>query len=141
MPIYEFYCRTCNTIFSFFTKKIGSKELPACPGCGGELQRRVSMFSFSDPARGKKDVEKMPLSQARLQEGMKKLDREVERLSDDPQQRDRMLKRFTEISGVRFDEMYTKNPPGAAREAEAAGGSADEPDPNEPRRDEHLYEF
>ncbi|MGD2029649.1 MAG: zinc ribbon domain-containing protein, partial [Desulfobacterales bacterium] len=33
MPIYEFYCRDCNTIFNFFSKTINTTKKPKCPKC------------------------------------------------------------------------------------------------------------
>ncbi len=143
MPIYEYYCQPCNTIFSFFTRKIGTKESPACPRCQGELQRRVSMFSFKDTSNPKKDISHLPLPDKSMEEGMHKLAREVEKLRDtDPAAKERLLKRFTEISGgVRFDEMFDKNPARTEEPEEEPStekGSADE---DEPERDENLYEF
>jgi putative FmdB family regulatory protein len=46
MPIYEFYCESCNTIFSFFSRRIDTETVPGCPRCAApELSRQVSMFA------------------------------------------------------------------------------------------------
>ena len=141
MPIYEFFCKPCNTIFSFFSRKVDTTAKPRCPRCSGCLERRVSMFSFREPSKQKKDVEQMPLAEKQLQEGMQKLGKEVERLKEeDPAQADRMLQRFTDMTGVRFNEMY-------ANEGELPGDKEDpdrEPSSdatNEPLRDSNLYEL
>jgi putative FmdB family regulatory protein len=34
MPIYEFYCPDCHTVFSFFSSRIDTAVRPACPQCG-----------------------------------------------------------------------------------------------------------
>ncbi|XCN71926.1 MAG: FmdB family zinc ribbon protein [Candidatus Electrothrix aestuarii] len=34
MPIYEFYCQDCNTIFNFFSSRINTEKRPDCPKCG-----------------------------------------------------------------------------------------------------------
>ncbi|MDP3283707.1 MAG: zinc ribbon domain-containing protein, partial [Desulfobacterales bacterium] len=33
MPIYEFYCQDCNTIYNFFSKSVNTKKSPNCPMC------------------------------------------------------------------------------------------------------------
>lgn len=48
MPIYEYLCTACNTIFSFLMRSSeGSGEgSPACPSCGdGGMTRVMSSFS------------------------------------------------------------------------------------------------
>lgn len=38
MPTYEFRCKACSEILRL-TLAFGTKELPACPVCGGETQK------------------------------------------------------------------------------------------------------
>ncbi|MCP4369614.1 MAG: hypothetical protein GY797_16110 [Deltaproteobacteria bacterium] len=33
MPIYEFYCADCHTIYNFFSLKINTETVPKCPRC------------------------------------------------------------------------------------------------------------
>ena len=50
MPIYEFYCADCHTIYSFFSRRVNTEKIPACPDsrCGRTaLARQVSLFSVS----------------------------------------------------------------------------------------------
>jgi putative FmdB family regulatory protein len=48
MPIYEYLCRKCNVIYSFFVRKAGAASPPRCPKCGNaELERILSTFSTS----------------------------------------------------------------------------------------------
>jgi len=43
MPIYEFYCEPCHTIYNFFSRSVNTGKRPACPKCGqGELVERYS---------------------------------------------------------------------------------------------------
>lgn len=44
MPIYEFACRDCRTIFSFFARRVNTDVVPGCPRCGRPLERQVSLF-------------------------------------------------------------------------------------------------
>lgn len=55
MPIYEFYCRSCHTIFSFLSRKVDASTVPSCPKDAQHvLTRQVSRFAISkglgDPA-------------------------------------------------------------------------------------------
>jgi putative FmdB family regulatory protein len=48
MPIYEFFCGSCNMIYQFLVRTSGSEIRPACPRCGSiELERVMSTFSTS----------------------------------------------------------------------------------------------
>jgi putative FmdB family regulatory protein len=48
MPIYEYYCRPCHTIYSFFARTTSTKTLPTCPKCGAKkLEKQVSRFAIS----------------------------------------------------------------------------------------------
>lgn len=44
MPIYEFACERCETLFSFFSRRVNTSAVPACPKCAGPLSKRVSLF-------------------------------------------------------------------------------------------------
>ena len=44
MPIYEFACRDCRTIYSFFSRRVDTSSTPPCPRCGRALDRQVSLF-------------------------------------------------------------------------------------------------
>jgi len=48
MPIYEFYCAACHTLFSFLARKSGVRKKPACPHCGlPRMRRKPSSFAIS----------------------------------------------------------------------------------------------
>jgi putative FmdB family regulatory protein len=49
MPIYEFYCCDCHTIYNFFARSLMQiVAAPACPKCGRrELEKQVSRFAIS----------------------------------------------------------------------------------------------
>ena len=107
MPIYEFYCQACHTVFNFFSRSVNTSAQPACPQCNGPLQRQVSMFVMKDKARVNRDADALPLSEQQLAAGLKRMEREVERMKeDDPREAARMLQKFTDATGVRFNEMF-----------------------------------
>lgn len=105
MPIYEFYCQPCNTIFSFFSRGINTNASPACPRCNGRLQRRMSTFACIGKAEENNEVGDLPLDEARLTAAMGKLAAEAETLNeDDPKQAANLMRKFTEMAGVKLGD-------------------------------------
>ena len=67
MPIYEFYCKDCHTIFNFLSAKVDTTTKPSCPKCGlHPLERQVSRFAISkglpDPSEARGGSPDEPLS-------------------------------------------------------------------------------
>ncbi|QQR73799.1 MAG: zinc ribbon domain-containing protein [Holophagales bacterium] len=113
MPIYEFYCPDCHTVFSFFSARIDIAARPACPQCGRpELGRRPSRFatvsrlgSGSEETEGESPIP--GLDESRMEQAMEQLAGEMEGLggmegdeSPDPRQLARFMRRFGEVSGL-----------------------------------------
>ncbi len=47
MPIYEYFCKDCNVVFSFMSAKVAPLTPPSCPACNsGELTKQLSAFSI-----------------------------------------------------------------------------------------------
>jgi len=102
MPVYEFFCRNCNTIFSFFSKSINTSKIPNCPKCSGPLEKQVSLFSCVDAGRKETDTEDMPIDERKLSKIMDGLGAESEKLDgEDPRQAAALMKKFTELAGVK----------------------------------------
>ena len=102
MPVYEFYCTVCHTIFNFLSSRVNTEKRPACPRCGKpELDRQVSRFAVS---RGRKEepVEGMPdLDEERLEKAMMSMAGELEGMDEnDPRQMARFMRRLTEATGM-----------------------------------------
>jgi len=52
MPVYEFYCPDCHTIFNFFSRRVDTETRPTCPACSRpDLERQAFPFAISK-ARG-----------------------------------------------------------------------------------------
>ena len=99
MPIYEFYCNECNTLFNFFSSRINTSATPPCPKCTQVLARQISLFSTI--GRAKEDDGMPDIDESRMERVMGELAREAETLNeDDPQQMARMMRRFTEQTGM-----------------------------------------
>lgn len=108
MPIYEFYCSDCHTVFNFLSRSINTTKRPACPRCGRpELERRVSRFAIS---KGRSDTptpesEGLPagMDESKMEQAMEELARDADGIDEEnPQQMARMLRKLCESSGMPF---------------------------------------
>lgn len=103
MPIYEFYCSVCHTIFNFLSRAVDTTRRPACPRCGRKhLERRVSRFAVSrglaDPAS---DELPAGLDERRMEQAMEALAREADGLDeDDPRAMAGVMRRLYESTGL-----------------------------------------
>ena len=53
MPIYEFSCHHCKTIFQFRSNTADTVKIPPCPRCGKtDMKRLFSAFSIGSAHRG-----------------------------------------------------------------------------------------
>ncbi len=101
MPVYEFYCGDCHTVFNFLSRRANVERRPSCPKCGRmELERQVSRFAVS---KGQKDEQDgIPgLDEARLEKAMMSLAGEMEGMDEnDPRQMARFMRKLTESTGM-----------------------------------------
>jgi len=163
MPIYEFYCPDCNTVFSFFSAKVETERRPDCPRCRRpDLDRRPSRFATLS-SLGVPDGDQDPL--AGVDEGT--LERAMEALADgvgeseDPRRLASALRGFGKESGLslgpKMEAMLGRLE--AGEDIETLEAEMQEPgddsvedyfrlkrqltgaDHRKPRRDEELYFF
>ncbi len=107
MPIYEFYCADCHTIYSFFSRRIDTNKVPSCPKCGRpELRRQVSMFSLSKArAETGQDDAFADVDESKLGAAMASLAGEMEGLNEeDPRQVAKLMRRLFDASGVNLND-------------------------------------
>ena len=137
MPIYEYYCKPCHTIFSFLSRTTNANKKPACPRCSGELQKQISSFAFSQKMRG---TESLPFSTQQAEEGVKKLKNEIDRLKSEesPQRAEKFKKNFERWSGVKLDHQVN-----TLRGVELAPKEGEPPEEEgpPPGRDENIYDL
>ena len=102
MPIYEFYCSGCNTVFNFFSKTVNTTKKPLCPSCRKrKLERMLSAFAMVGKAREQTGGADLPIDEAKMERAMTALAGEVESIkSDDPRQAAKLMKKFTDMTGV-----------------------------------------
>lgn len=116
MPIYEYGCPKCRTIFQFWSQKIGEQKIPACPKCGGRnMKKIISSFAIgkgqrsSSPQSDAADESGMPDpfagmspdQQAHAEREMMKLMSQADSLDEnDPRQMGAFMRKLTESAGM-----------------------------------------
>jgi len=102
MPVYEFYCETCNTIYNFFSRTINNDRKPDCPKCGrGELKKKVSMF-YAPTGKTKESDDRIPnMDEGRLQKAMAMLESQAGSINeDDPRQAATLMRKLSDAAGL-----------------------------------------
>ncbi|MBU2488534.1 MAG: zinc ribbon domain-containing protein [Proteobacteria bacterium] len=104
MPIYEFHCENCNTLFNFFSQRVNTTARPPCPRCKDAiLSRRMSVFSLS--RGGGEEAEAGIEDPGRMEKAMEALGREAGRINpDDPRQSAAFMRQFMEGAGLPVGE-------------------------------------
>ena len=113
MPIYEFYCEDCHTIFSFYSKTISNTRQPTCPKCKKrKLEKQISAFAMTgrakEPAEGG-GPEDLPFDESKMERAMNTLASEAEGLNeDDPRQAAKLMRKFTDMTGMELGKGMTE---------------------------------
>lgn len=102
MPIYEFYCQNCHTIFNFFSSSVNTEKRPICPKCKKiKLDRQISLFATP---RNKGEEEDMPMpdmDESKMEQAMNLLAKEAEHMDEnDPKQAVNLMRKFTDMTGM-----------------------------------------
>ncbi|WP_419663120.1 regulatory protein, FmdB family [Desulfosarcina variabilis str. Montpellier] len=102
MPIYEFYCPDCNTLFNFFSRTINTTKTPTCPKCKKTtLERQMSAFAFTGKAKEGGEDEDLPFDESKMEKAMQMLSTEADRINeDDPRQAADLMRKLTDMTGM-----------------------------------------
>ena len=102
MPIYEFYCEDCNTIFNFFSKSVNTTKKPKCPKCKTKtLTRQMSAFALTGKAKEDSDMDDMPFDEGKMEKAMQMLAGEAEKINEDnPRQAANLMRKLTDMTGL-----------------------------------------
>ena len=102
MPVYEFYCSDCHTIFSFLSQRAAPDKHPSCPRCGKpELERQVSRFFVSRGQREGSPDEVPGIDDERMERAMETLAGQMEGIDEnDPRQMAGFMRKLSEATGM-----------------------------------------
>jgi len=102
MPIYEFYCEDCNTIFNFFSKSVNTTKKPKCPKCKTKtLSRQLSAFAFTGKAKEDSDADDLPFDENKMEQAMNMLAGEADKINeDDPRQAANLMRKLSDMTGM-----------------------------------------
>ena len=106
MPIYEFYCESCNVIFSFFSAKVNTEKVPACPQCGREkLSKQISTFATIGKAEKNELNMADGFDESKMEQAFESLMKESENINeDDPRQMASLMRNFTSQTGIKLGD-------------------------------------
>ncbi len=164
MPIYEFYCEDCNTIFNFFSRTVNTTKKPNCPKCNKRtLTRQISLVAFTGKAKENGDLDDLPFDESKMEQAMRMLTSEADNINeDDPKQAANLMRKLTDMTGLKLgdgmDEALRRMEKGEDPERLEAemGDLLEEEEPfalpgkkggaiktkrKEPMRDETLYDL
>ncbi len=107
MPIYEFYCPPCHTLYQFLARRIDTTSQPPCPDCARALKREVSAFAAlrnrGDAAEGEGDDADFPIDEQRMEQAMSQMAGDLEHIDEsDPKQAAALMRKFSSLTGMRF---------------------------------------
>ena len=102
MPIYEFFCDDCNTIFNFFSKSVNTTKKPKCPKCKTKtLSRQMSAFAVTGKATEDGDADDLPFDENKMEKAMQMLAGEADKINeDDPRQAANLMRKLSDMTGL-----------------------------------------
>ena len=108
MPIYEFYCGDCHTVYNFFARTRSTTKRPSCPRCGRQdLERQVSRFAISTgrTERAGNEAGTPDFDEPWMEAAVAELDHEHDCMDEnDSQHVVHMINRLHEIAGKPLGE-------------------------------------
>jgi putative FmdB family regulatory protein len=110
MPLYEFYCGPCHTLFTFRSPRVDTVTLPPCPQCGKTLKREVSAFAHI--VRGKTQEASEPGGDGddatdRMDRVLSQMGERMQSLEDedaDPREAVKVMKELASAGGLHFNK-------------------------------------
>lgn len=110
MPIYEFYCADCHTIYNFFSRTINTTKRPSCPRCKRpRLDRRASRFAIGRAVAedGAEEDDGLPpgVDEDKLEQAMLQMAGDVESMDeDDPRQMAQLMRKLAHSTGMEMGD-------------------------------------
>ncbi len=123
MPIYEFFCPDCNTVFNFYSPTVNTRKIPLCPQCRHrELERLLSTFATISGKKEAGENDDIPLGEAKMMEAVQMMEKEMKNVKEnDPRQMVSILRKLSKTLGVKMNDRVEE-----AMLKMEAGGDPDE---------------
>jgi putative FmdB family regulatory protein len=106
MPIYEFLCEYCNTIFNFLSRRINTTKIPECPKCSRPLKKMMSSFATISRVDEPGNEDLPPgFDETKMERAMGELAQEAEKMNEeDPKAMAQLMRRFSGKTGLVLNE-------------------------------------
>ena len=110
MPMYEFFCPDCNTIFTFLSKSVNTVKKPSCPKCKRpDLDRMISRFAVTgkakEPSTGENAGSDLPIDEAKMERAMETLASQAEGIDENnPRQAADLMRKFSDLTGLKLGD-------------------------------------
>jgi putative FmdB family regulatory protein len=112
MPMYEFLCTDCNTVYTFFSRKIDTEKIPPCPkNDTHRLGRMVSRFAVTGASKSGGAVgddeatPHLPIDESKMERALESLASEAEHINeDDPRQAANLMRKLTDMTGLKLGD-------------------------------------
>jgi len=106
MPIYEFYCKDCNTIFNFFSRTVNTRKRPKCPKCKTRtLEKQISLVALTGKAKENGGLNDLPFDEGKMEQAMQMLASEADKMNeDDPRQAANLMRKLSDMTGLKLGE-------------------------------------
>jgi putative FmdB family regulatory protein len=106
MPIYEFYCKDCHTLFNFFCKTVNTTKKPTCPKCKIKtLEKQISVVAFTGRAKENGDMNDLPFDSSKMEHAMQMLASESDKINeDDPKQAANLMRKLSHMTGIKLGD-------------------------------------
>jgi len=110
MPIYEFYCGKCNTLYNFYSRSVNTTKIPSCPKCKNvKLSRQMSVFAALTGKAGE-DTDEDPLrgiDESKMEKAMMQLASEAEKIKDDdPKAAAQLMRKLSDTAGLKLGDGF-----------------------------------
>jgi putative FmdB family regulatory protein len=108
MPVYEFYCPDCHTVYNFFSRRVDTSTRPSCPACGRpELERQASLFAISKGRGESEENADLPpgMDEEKMMRAFESMAGDFENVDEnDPKQAAKMMRRLFDSTGIKLGD-------------------------------------
>jgi len=113
MPLYEFYCEPCHTIYTFRFPRVDTQTIPSCPVCNHTLKKEVSRVNCilrtvaPEQADAEGDFSTEELNDARRNDLLARMEHRLQALEADdgsPEEAVALMQRMAQEGGYRFSD-------------------------------------